>query len=233
MCTCPHLSNRSSAIWCVRKSDLENKVRLSNERVQPVFSKYSHVDSAFTTHRGATYTKPKTFNILLLMYMDKSRKTYRYLIRGYFRTFLDYNHIRIGMIFHIYNHINQSRLIYRPVCPLQMPDPLGRRAVKTGPGDLQAPSPRTRAFKSHPPPTPGCPAHVIKHQVKMLTAPDGRERGRGAERKGMLKAQRLKGLHGPHSSHLSGADEQKVIWQKRPREREGKQEHRVPALRLK
>ncbi|KAK9962100.1 hypothetical protein ABG768_007481 [Culter alburnus] len=45
-----------------------------------------------------------------------------------------------------------------------MPDPLGRRAVKTGPGDLQAPSPRTRAFKSHPPPTPGCPAHVIKHQ---------------------------------------------------------------------
>lgn len=147
------------------------------------------------------------------MLLDKSRKTYRYLIRSYFRTSQDYNHIHLEIIFHIYiYHINQSRLIYRPVCPLQTPDPSGRGAVKTGPGDLQAPSPRTRTFKSHPPPntrlscschkTPGKDAHCPRRQ---------RERGSGAERKGMLKAQQLKALHGPHSSHLSGAAEQKVI----------------------
>lgn len=116
----------------------------------------------------------ETFNILLLMYSTWINLEKPTDIWGYFWTFLDYNHIHIGMIFHIYNHINQSRLIYRPVCPLQTPDPSGRGAVKTGPGDLQAPSPCTRAFKSHPPPntrlscsghkTPGKDAHCPRRQ---------------------------------------------------------------------
>jgi len=83
-----------------------------------------------------------------------------------------------------------------------------------------------RAIKSHPPPktwvfcschkTPGKDAHCDRQQTNQA------ERGRGGggtETKGMLKAQQLKALHGPYSSHLSGAAKQKVIWQKRPRER--------------
>ncbi|CAM4552808.1 unnamed protein product [Leuciscus chuanchicus] len=72
-------------------------------------------------------------------------------------------------------HINEQTQTHTVTHVTETSESSGRGAVQTGPGDLQALSPRTRAIKSHPPPQPGCPAHVIKHQVKMLTAPDSRQ----------------------------------------------------------
>lgn len=107
MCTCPHLSTRSLALWCARKSDLENKVRLSDVRVQPVLSKYSPVDSAFTTHITAAGSHShKTWpeqRLSTYRSLFTQRKTYKDLVNGYFQTFLDSNHV------HTHNHIKSKQ----------------------------------------------------------------------------------------------------------------------------